>query len=161
MKVLIATDGSELAQHAAAQAADLLDRPSEVVVVAVLTDVPGSEAGGFEGPVETPAEQEQTWKQQQADANGAISATIDSLGAWATRADRRIEIGDPGGVICAVAEEITADVVVVGSHGKGVLKRVFLGSVSEHVLRNAPCPVLVVRRGAEGAESADGAAGGS
>ena len=35
--------------------------------------------------------------------------------------------------------------IVVGSHGKGFLSRVLLGSVSEHVTRHAPCLVLVVR----------------
>ena len=37
------------------------------------------------------------------------------------------------------------DVIVVGSHGRGFVKRVVLGSVSHHVLQHAPCPVLVVR----------------
>lgn len=155
MKVLIATDGSELAVHAATRAAQLLGPPSEVVVLAVVTDVPGDEAGGFEGPVETPEEQEQTWNEEQSDANAAIAAIEGALGSWATNAKGRIEVGDAGGVICVVAEETDADVVVVGSHGKGVLKRVFLGSVSEHVLRHAPCPVLVVRRGAEGGDESE------
>jgi len=43
-----------------------------------------------------------------------------------------------------VARKVEADLLVVGSHGKGPMKRLFLGSVSEGVLRRAPCPVLVV-----------------
>ncbi len=44
-----------------------------------------------------------------------------------------------------MAEEIGADVIVVGSHGRGAIERLLLGSVSEQVVRHAPCPVLVVR----------------
>jgi len=154
VKVLIATDGSELAVHAARRAVELLGSPAEVVVLSVVGDVPGDEAGGFEGPVESPEEQEQTWRQEQSDADGAVAATVTALGSSGANVVRRVEVGDPGGVICVVAEEVGADVVVVGSHGRNVLARVFLGSVSEHVLHHAPCPVLVVRRGAEG--GADG-----
>jgi nucleotide-binding universal stress UspA family protein len=53
--------------------------------------------------------------------------------------------GDPGESIVSVAEAEAADLIVVGSHGRGPLRRLFLGSVSEHVVRNAPCPVLVAR----------------
>ena len=57
-----------------------------------------------------------------------------------------MELGDAGATICAVAEREEAEVIVVGSHGRGLLGRiVHLGSVSEYVLRHAPCPVLVVR----------------
>ena len=53
--------------------------------------------------------------------------------------------GDPGDQIVAAAEAERADMIVVGSHGRGTLGRLLLGSVSEHVVRNAGCPVLVVR----------------
>ncbi len=59
--------------------------------------------------------------------------------------EQRVEIGDAGHVICLLAEELEADVVIVGSRGRGAIKRALMGSVSSHIVHNAPCPVLVVR----------------
>jgi universal stress protein A len=53
--------------------------------------------------------------------------------------------GDPGDQIVAAAEAESIDIIIVGSHGRGTVGRLLLGSVSEHVVRNAGCPVLVVR----------------
>ena len=53
--------------------------------------------------------------------------------------------GETGPSIVAAAASEQADMVIVGSHGRGVVGRLVLGSVSEHVVRHAPCPVLVVR----------------
>jgi nucleotide-binding universal stress UspA family protein len=47
--------------------------------------------------------------------------------------------------ILDVAEHLPADIIVISTHGRTGLKHVLLGSVAEHVVRNAPCPVLVVR----------------
>jgi nucleotide-binding universal stress UspA family protein len=46
--------------------------------------------------------------------------------------------GDPGDMIVEAAASEHADVVLVGSHGRGAVGRFFLGSVSEHVVRHAP-----------------------
>jgi nucleotide-binding universal stress UspA family protein len=54
-------------------------------------------------------------------------------------------MGDPAETVCQVAADEKADVVVIGSHGKGWARRAFLGSVSQHIIQHAPCPVLVVR----------------
>lgn len=59
-------------------------------------------------------------------------------------AERRVLTGKPGEAICALAEELRADVIVMASRGLGGWRRAVLGSVSGYVSRNAPCPVLVV-----------------
>lgn len=51
----------------------------------------------------------------------------------------------PGRLIVALASDVEADLVVVGSHGKGGLARLLLGSVSQYVVNNAACAVLVAR----------------
>ncbi len=55
--------------------------------------------------------------------------------------------GAPASDIVAAAQDWQADLIVVGTHGRGGLGRLVLGSVAESVLRDAPCPVLVVRHG--------------
>lgn len=53
--------------------------------------------------------------------------------------------GRPPEEICGLAEELGVDLVVVGSRGLGLVKRLAVGSVSEGVVNRAPCPVLVTR----------------
>jgi nucleotide-binding universal stress UspA family protein len=53
--------------------------------------------------------------------------------------------GDPGESVTAAAEAEQCDLVVVGTHGRTGFHRSLSGSVSDYVIRNAPCPVLVVR----------------
>ncbi len=53
--------------------------------------------------------------------------------------------GDPGESIVAAAEAEEVDTVVVGAHGRSAIGRFLMGSVSQHVARHAPCPVLIVR----------------
>jgi nucleotide-binding universal stress UspA family protein len=47
--------------------------------------------------------------------------------------------------VCELAQEVHAEAIVVGSRGRGGIKRAFLGSVSDYVVRNAPCSVVVTR----------------
>lgn len=60
-------------------------------------------------------------------------------------ADTRLCAGSPETNIIAVAKSLPADLIVIATHGRTGLKHLFLGSVVEHVVRRAPCPVLVVR----------------
>lgn len=55
--------------------------------------------------------------------------------------------GSPDSRIVEAAEQMNADLIVLGSHGYNAWERLLLGSVSDSVVRHAPCSVLVVRRG--------------
>ncbi len=52
--------------------------------------------------------------------------------------------GDPGRVVCDMAESWQADMIVVGNRGRTGISEFFLGSVSNYVMHHAPCSVLVV-----------------
>jgi len=52
---------------------------------------------------------------------------------------------EPREAILAAADEVGADLIAMGTHGRSGLKRMLMGSVTEFVVRSAPCPVLTVR----------------
>lgn len=60
------------------------------------------------------------------------------------RGETITRLGQPADVLVALAEEINADMVVIGSHGYGGIDRV-LGTTAAKVVNKAPCSVLVVR----------------
>ncbi|KAJ4885037.1 Adenine nucleotide alpha hydrolases-like superfamily protein [Raphanus sativus] len=53
--------------------------------------------------------------------------------------------GDPKEMICQAVEQTHVDLLVVGSRGLGMIKRAFLGSVSDYCAQHAKCPILIVR----------------
>ncbi len=65
--------------------------------------------------------------------------------------DHRIEVrkGRAVDVILETAADTDADVLVMASRGHGLIGQIVLGSTTDRVLRDSPCPVLVVHRGAE------------
>jgi nucleotide-binding universal stress UspA family protein len=64
------------------------------------------------------------------------------------RAEGELREGKPAAEIVRVAQELPADLIVMGTHGRSGFQRWVLGSVAETVLRRAPCPVLTVPAGA-------------
>ena len=72
-----------------------------------------------------------------------MSRTLD-LAAVSPRATPIAESGDPQTTIVDQAVSKKADLIVMGTHGRRGFKRLLLGSVTEAVLREAPCPVLTV-----------------
>lgn len=65
------------------------------------------------------------------------------------------EVGPPGHTIAEFARKREYDLIVMGTHGRTGLSRVFMGSVAERVVRHASCPVLTVRGTGEAAHSAN------
>jgi len=145
-KALIATDGSDFALAAATRAKQLLAPALEFTLLTVVPPpvlpVAAPVTGVEATPIATPETTEELTEAFREEAEASLDRTAEALGGDVAR---RISYGDPAAEICRVAEEDGSDVVVVGSHGSGFVKRVLLGSVSQHLLHHAPCPVLVVR----------------
>jgi nucleotide-binding universal stress UspA family protein len=142
--VVVCVDGSDLALDAARSGLAVL-RKAPAVLATVVEGVDRTlahDASGLAGGVYTPDEIERIEAAQQADAGAILTAAADALdGAF----DQQVLEGEPGPALCAFAEEVGAAVVVMGSRGRGGLRRAVLGSVSDYVVRHAPCPVLIAR----------------
>jgi universal stress protein A len=58
-----------------------------------------------------------------------------------------IKTGDPAGEVVCMAEQSGVDLIVMATHGRRGLTRFVLGSVAERIVREAPCPVLIIKPG--------------
>ena len=72
-----------------------------------------------------------------------------------TVAQALLKTGSVAREIVETAEELGVDLVAVGSRGRGAMKRALMGGVSNSVVRQAPCPVMIVRRGGLGGKASE------
>jgi nucleotide-binding universal stress UspA family protein len=136
-KLLLATDLTDASIAATEEAFELAGRLGAALLVVSIID-PGSlllPGGRFRVRVDQVREQREQLAQALVERGREDGIDVSFL----------IWTGDPGDMIVSAAEAEQADMVLVGSHGRGAVGRLFIGSVSEHVVRHAPCPVLVVR----------------
>jgi nucleotide-binding universal stress UspA family protein len=152
MKTLVVgTDGSELAIEAAVAGLVIL-KPYDRVLVVSVTDGPDAslvdDATGHAAASMTPAEfdeQNVAAQDQSREAAEATISTFQERGVVPDGVEVMLVDGEPGPALCKLAQEVGAEAIVVGSRGRGGIKRAFLGSVSDYVVRNAPCSVVVTR----------------
>jgi nucleotide-binding universal stress UspA family protein len=78
------------------------------------------------------------------EAEGQLIELATALHLDPLRVSAEVVVGPAAFEIVRYANERAADVIVLGSHGRGVIRRFLLGGVAERVLREAACPVLVV-----------------
>ena len=79
------------------------------------------------------------------DAQRVVDHAVSVARAEDIAAEGRIAEGSPSRALIAVAKRENADLIVTGSHGRRGVRRVFVGSVAETIVRTSPIPVLVVR----------------
>ncbi|HEY7859730.1 MAG TPA: universal stress protein [Candidatus Nanopelagicales bacterium] len=142
---IVCTDGSDLAIAAAIAGLSVLAPSDRLVIVTVVPEPALTlpyDASGMGGAVITPDEAVQIEQDLLAGGTEIVERTAAAVGV--TDYESRILMGGAGRAVCELAEELAATVVLLGSRGNSGLKRALLGSVSDHVVRHAPCPVLVV-----------------
>lgn len=168
MNILYATDGSDCAMVAARLLARLpLTAETRITVLSAvpasswtaslpLEGLPGAEGCLYSSMAEVAALEQAA----ACETARAAAAGLRERGATVATCVRRQA---PAQAILEQAEVDASELIVVGSHGKGVMERLLIGSVSETVARYSHCSVLVARRdrlqraiiAVDGSESAD------
>ena len=120
-----------------------MERTIVVTVVEDADEMLVSGASGVAGGSMSPEQLDEHQRGLQAEgerivADAAAALEVDGV-------ETRVLHGRPGDALCDFATEVGSAAIVLGSRGRGRLRRALLGSVSDFVVRNAPCPVLIVR----------------
>jgi len=132
-RILLATDFSEDSSHALEYAKEIARRFGAQLIVLhadeMLAVVPGSNLA----------------EQRRSTAQAALDRTIKDLESKDLSAVSVLRPGVPADEIVKMANDRIVDLIVMGTHGRTGLESLLMGSVAEHVVRRAPCPVLTVR----------------
>ena len=141
--ILVATDGSEAASVALDEAVSLAaETGGTVEAITVWRALQGD--FGLAYPSDGDAERDPR-RRTDARRNDPRSTRSRRAEAAGVHLRTRLATGDPAERICSYATEIDARLIAIGTRGHGTVASLLLGSVSNAVIRGAPCPVLVVR----------------
>ncbi len=142
-KIILATDFSDTSREAGYHALQLAQTyQAELEALHVFDtsvwNIPAQYylTTGFEGFVDSIEETRKRGKDALKELTESFDLDVKSI----------FTEGDPGHEIIRVAEELNADLIVLGTHGYTGWKRFTLGSVAEFVVRHAPCPVFTVKQ---------------
>lgn len=142
-KILVATDFSPHSDVALKYAAEFSQAFEAEVILASIVEEPTLMA-------ELPPMGEAYFppnlaEMQQKSAEQACEKKIDEFDLKNARTI--VTLGAPFVEIVRIAREEEVDMIIIGTHGRGAIAHMLLGSVAEKIVRKAPCPVLTVRSG--------------
>jgi nucleotide-binding universal stress UspA family protein len=144
-RILVPTDGSTLSKKAVKSAIELAAAVGAEVVA--LNVVPRYPTSYFDGALTISATEvarvEKQWAEQGQELADAVGALAEKAGVKARAVTMRSDL--VAEAIVTAAKKHKCDLVVMASHGRRGLKRLLLGSETQHVLTHGNIPVLVLR----------------
>ena len=141
--IVVGTDGSETATQAVRQAVDMAKAVGATLeLVSAYAPVP---EGRLREQRRNAPEDVQWAINPRQEVEASLTDAADMAREAGVAANTHARQGDPSDAILDVAEELDADLVVVGNKGMTGAKRFLLGSVPNKVSHHAPCSVLIIR----------------
>jgi nucleotide-binding universal stress UspA family protein len=139
--ILVPTDFSKHSQNALRYAAAFAEKfDAEIHILHVFQDLAVFQPDAVTvGPPIVPPAEELT-----AAARNSLQRFIEENNLRGLKTHAEVLEGSPFDEIVSFAKAKDIDLIVMGTHGRGWLAHVLLGSVTEKVIRKAPCPVLTV-----------------
>ncbi|TVU33813.1 hypothetical protein EJB05_15622 [Eragrostis curvula] len=153
-KVMVAVDESECSRYALEWAlrnlAPTMATPLLLLTVQPHVPVGYVSAASFGAPLGTVPVAPELIKSMQDQQRQLTQALLDKAKGICAKhgvaVETIVEVGDAKEVVCEVAEKKKVDLLVLGSHSRGPIERLFLGSVSNYCVHHCKCPVLVVKK---------------
>ncbi len=148
MKIIIAADGSEFSRNAVEKFCEMFGKAENdlIEIVSVFEEIAVTGTEPFGVSADFIRDMEKSGHEQATKFADEAAETIRSrIADSSARLTTVILKGAAGKMIVEEAETWGADLIVVGSHGRGFWGRALTGSVSDAVVHHAPCSVLVVR----------------
>lgn len=138
--VVVGVDGSERSVRAAQVAAGIARAHHARLHVVTVVRPPE----GWWGVVGSPPPADAMAASMAEAQRSVLDQTISQLDATGIEVVSAEEIGDPATALGEVCTSLSADVLVVGRRGAGMVERIILGSVADRLAHDAPCPLLIV-----------------
>jgi nucleotide-binding universal stress UspA family protein len=150
MRILITTDGSDFSRAAVEKCCQMVVKPEETAIKIVSVYEVTLPLDVFPSPTEFSERLENSAREQAEEFAEQSAALIRSFFPN-SKIDltTQISMGAPEQILIETARQWNADLVVVGSHGRGFWGRMLLGSTTDALVHHAPCSVLVVRKPTE------------
>jgi nucleotide-binding universal stress UspA family protein len=154
MKILIATDGSDFSRKAVEKCCEILGKGSdaEIKIISLIEHITPMAAEPFAVSADYYREIEENLRKQSEIAVAEAEEIIREKLGENFMVGGEVFTGYVKQIIVDEAKKFSADMIVVGSHGKGFFNRKMIGSISDFVVHHAPCSVLVVRSGEDNKE---------
>lgn len=140
--ILCPTDFSEQSYHAIEYAEGFAKPADGVVLLTHIIHVPSGELYQPDGHTLTFGEARQRATAQLEDVHRT------HLGNY-PKCELLVEIGEPYEQLMNIATQRKVDLIIIATHGRTGIAHLVMGNVAEKIIRHAPCPVFVVRRGAD------------
>lgn len=140
-RVLVPTDFSESARKALTYGAAFA---AEFEADLLLLHVVETMTVGYASDL-FPVPMAEVFQEMSGFAQAELAKLAEEIRAKGIPVRELVAQGKPSAEIIRVAREESIDLIVLGSHGKGVLDQALFGSTTERVVRRAPCPVLTTR----------------
>lgn len=142
-KILVPVDGSPVSQSAADMSIDLArQNNSEIkfITVVKVNEIARFSEGGIGYVIDYTKTNEELIKEQ----TRILDAAIDKYYSSSVPFEKKVLIGKPHDQILKYAEEENCDFIIMGRRDLSKIRRFFMGSVTQKVISNAKCPVMII-----------------
>jgi universal stress protein A len=152
-KILVPIDFSEHSKRTVSYATKTASRHNSTIYLLHVFQIPDYVVTPYARRKQNCAEVQSQVDAAEQEARENLDAFAEELSSKGIKVQPYLRVGYPFDEIVLMATHFDVDLIIIGSHGRGAISRLLVGSTAERVVEHAPCPVLVVKGPRVGAKS--------